>query len=599
MFSRSSAAHSPAAGGFLSAFRLPPSRKRRKPADLAYGADDRPGAGLIFGLGVQHAGMAIALSSYALVAAKMAGLSLEDTQSFLACTIIGMAIATFFQSFGGRIGAGALIVHLPDPVMAPFVASIVAAYGLGSLVPLGITAGIAGIVISRLLPHLRPLFPPTVIGVVVCVGGFTLISGALKHSLGLNATFAVDLPSILISGVTLAVIVGFSIWGNRPMKLFSLMAGILAGVIVAALCGYVEGAERFASAPVFALPKLPSPDFSVPASALVVVGIVALLVQLDTFASVVIMDKMDDADWHRADMKMVGSSILGAGIANIATGFLGGMTNATSSANIGLAHATRCTSRYVGLAAAAMILLVALMPLATLALTLIPDAVIGGVEIYAAAFFIVSGLELAASRELDSRGVFMIGISITIGLGVMLLPGIVANVPEALHHMVGSGFVMAGITAVSLNLLFRLGTAMKARRELPSSPAEASQAIVEFLEIQGGAWAARREVVKRATLAALEAAEFIAGAGEGRHPIAIQARFDEFNLDVDIVHSGPPLVLRPAVAAPDLNALFDADDAAIDAAIANVSHVLIERLADRVRAGTRDGFAHVTLHFNH
>ncbi|MBS7538327.1 uracil-xanthine permease family protein [Ancylobacter lacus] len=582
----------------LSRFRLPPTRPRRKPADLAYAADDRPSLGLTFGLGAQHAGMAIALSSYALVAAKTANLSLDDTQSFLTCTILGMAIATFLQAWGGRTGSATLLVHLPDPVMVPFVAAIIAAYGIGGVVPVGLATGIAAMCISRLLPYLRPLFPPTVIGAVVCMGGFTLISGAMKHSLGLNAELEVDGPSMVIAAVTLATIVGLSIWGSRTMKLFSLMAGILAGVVVAAAFGYIQGLERFAGTPFVALPKLPTPNFAVPPSALVVVVVVALLVQLDTFASVVLMDKMDDAGWRRADMKKASGGILANALGNALGGLLGGMPNATSSANIGLAHATRCTSRYVGLAAAFIILAVALMPLATLALTLIPDAVVGGVEVYAAAFFIVSGLELAASRELDSRGVFMIGISITFGLGVMLLPDIVHNVPPALEHLVGSGFVVTGITAVTLNLLFRLGTAMKARLDLSGDRAKDTQAVVDFMEIQGGAWAARREVVNRAVLAALEAMEFLVASGEGRRPDAVQARFDEFNLDVELLHHGPPLVLG-AAAAPDLADLLDASDDAIDAAMANVSNLLVQRLADRVRAGTREGGSYLLLHFDH
>ncbi len=108
-------------------------------------------------------------------------------------------------------------------------------------------------------------------------------------------------------------------------------------------------------------------------------------------------------------------------------------------------------------------------------------------------------------------------------------------------------------------------------------------------------------MVRRAALAALEAAEFIVASGEGRRPTAIQGRFDEFNLDIELIHSGPPLVLGGAqhAPAPDIHALLDADDAAIDAAMAGVSSVLVQRLADRVRSGTRDGSSFLLLHFDH
>lgn len=580
-------------------FRLPPSRRRRKPPEIAYAADDRPALGVVVTLAAQHAVMAIALSAYALVVAKLAGLSLDDTQSFLACAVLGMALATFLQSWGGRFGAGALIVHLPDPIMVPFMALVITHAGIGGVVPAAVLAGIAALVVSQVIPYLRPLFPPTVMGVVVCVGGFSLVRGALEHSLGLDGDFQIDGWSLLIAFVTLGVIVGFSVWGTRTMKLFSLIAGLVAGIAVSAPLGYLEGLERFATTPVFALPAVPTPVFSVDPSLLAVVVLVALLVQLDTFASVVIVDKMDDADWHRADMKMVGGGIRANGLANLIGGLFGAMPSATSSANIGLAFATGATSRYIGLLAAVMIAVVALLPQVTLALTLIPTPVIGAIEIYAAGFFAVSGLELAASRELDSRGIFMIGISFTVGLGVMLMPGLVENVPDALHHMVGSGFVMAGITAVTLNLIFRLGTSMRATRKLDPGAGAMGEQIVDFIDTQGGLWAARRDVVRRAAIATLEAAEFVVASGEGRRPTAVQARFDEFNLDVELIHDGPPLQLDGAVA-QDLSGLLDeADDAAIDAAMANVSSVLVQRLADRVRAGTRDGASYLQLHFDH
>lgn len=582
-------------------FRLPPSRPKRTPSEIAYGADDRPELGLTLSLGAQHAVMAIALSTYVLVVAKLANLSLEDTQSFLACSILGMALATFLQSWGGKLGSGAFIVHIPDPIMVPFIAIVIGQYGLGGVLPAAVLAGCAALAISRVVPHLRPLFPPTVMGVVVTVGGFSLVRGALEHSLGLDDKYVIDPYSFVIALVTLSVIVGFSIWGTKAMKLFSLLAGMVAGIVAAAALGYVHGLERFATTPLFALPHVPTPVFGIDPGMLAVIVMVALLVQLDTFASVVIVDKMDDADWRRADMKMVSGGIQANGLGNLVAGLLGAMPTATSSANIGLSHATRSTSRYIGIAAALMIAVVALLPQVTLALTLIPTPVIGAIEIYAAGFFAVSGLELAASRALDSRGIFMIGISLTVGLGVMLMPELVENVPPALHHMVGSGFVMAGVTAVLLNLLFRLGTSMRARRALGEEGQVTSEAIVDFVETQGGIWAARRDVVRRAAIAALEAAEFIASSGEGRHPTAIQGRFDEFNLDIELIHTGPPLVLTRAhhPVVPDLHALLDADDAAIDAAMAGVSSVLVHRLADRVRSGTRDGASYLLLHFDH
>ncbi len=581
----------------LKNFRLPAARARRKPSDIVYANSDPLPRGALLALAGQHAVMAIALSTYALAAAKLGGLSVAETQTFLTCSILGMAIATFLQAWGGRIGAGALIVHIPGPIMVPFVAVVLRDYGVGGMLMLGLATGLPAMGLSRLIPHLRALFPPTVLGVVVCMGGLSLIQGAARQSLGISESFQVDPLSALIAGVTLTTVVVLSVWGSSKMKLFGLAAGIVAGVVVAALCGRLTGLELFATAPVLALPVLPAPIFNFDFALLAVIVVVGLLGQFDTFASTVIVDRMDDADWHRPDMKTAGGGVMANGIGNVLSGLLGAMPTGASSANIGLSHATRSTSRWIGIVAAAAIAIVGLLPQATLALTIIPTPVIGAIQVYAAAFLIVSGIELATSRAIDSRSIFMIGLSLFVGLTVMLIPELAESVPASARHFVGSGFVMAGFVAIVLNLLFRIGTSMVAQREL-GQEADLITPVTEFVEEQGGIWAARRDVVSRAALAAIEATELIAAAGEDRRAMAVRARFDELNFDVEILHSGPPLVLA-GVEAPEIENWLEADDDAVARAMANVSAVLVQRLADRTNVGTRNGQAFVLLHFDH
>src|SRR5690606_30017278 len=114
---------------------------------------------------------------------------------------------------------------------------------------------------------------------------------------------------------------------------------------------------------------------------------------------------------------------------------------------LALCHISRSTSRWIGLAVAALLLLLAFVPMVSRALTLVPSAVIGAVEIYAAAYLVVSGIELIASRAMDSRGIFMVGLSFVAGLGVMFMPGIADAVPESIAFLAHNGIVVAGLTA--------------------------------------------------------------------------------------------------------------------------------------------------------
>lgn len=76
--------------------RLPASAPRQRPAELLYAADERPPNGALALLGIQHA---------------------------------GTALATALQARGGRTGACALLVHMPNPFMITIVAARVAALG--------------------------------------------------------------------------------------------------------------------------------------------------------------------------------------------------------------------------------------------------------------------------------------------------------------------------------------------------------------------------------------------------------------------------------------------------------------------------------------
>lgn len=587
--------------GIFSRFSLIPTPPVKRPRDLAYASAEKPPPSTLGILAMQHVATALALIAYALAAAHIGGLDAESTRKLVSATIIGMAIATGLQSWGGRTGSGTLLVHMPDPLLVALSGLVCAEYGLGGMVVVCIVNGLTALCASSIVPRLRAVLPPSVAGVVVCVGGLSLIEPALTHSLGITEG-GISVIDAVLCAVTLAVIMALSIWGTRGMKLFALLAGLAAGIGLAALLGQLHGGGLLARTPLFGLPSLATPRFDIPVGLLVAVALLALMTQLDTFACTVLMQKMDDADWKRADMRMVGGGIRANALGNLCAAGLGGYPSAVSSANLALCHISRTTSRWVGLAAAAVLLLLAFMPLVSRALTLIPTSIIGAVGIYAAAYLIVSGIELIASRAMDARGIFMVGLAFVAGLGVMFMPNMADAVPESLQFIAHNGIVLAGLTAILLNMLFRLGSSQRRSEALhdAGSGRELTQRITEFIESSGASWGARHAAIRRAAQAAIEAAEAL-HAGGGRRVIEIRGRFDEFNLDIEILHQGPPLSLEaPGKPAADL---LDADDAAFEAALektmSRVSHTLMQRLADRVHADQRHGQSSLRLHFDH
>lgn len=576
--------------------RLPALPPRRRPPDLVYAAGERPPAGTLLVLGAQHAATAMAFIAYVLVTAHAAGLDAWGTQSMVATTLLGMAAATALQAWGGRWGSGALLVHMPNPFMIAFVSSLVAAHGPGAMASVGLVSGVVALAMAPLVRRMRALFPPPVVGMVICMGGIALVAGSARNALGLaEGQWNIDGASALVAGVTLCGIVALSVWGGR-LRLMALLLAMAAGVAVAALVDRLGDTQVLHGAPLLALPRLHAPVFSLNLGMMVAVALVAVLTQLDMLGSVIMMDKMDDADWKRANMQAVAGGIRASGLSDLAMGLAGSFPTGICSANIALAYATRTTARAVGLATAALLALVAFLPQVTLALTLIPPPVLGAVGLYAAGFLMVSGMELAASRALDSRMIFALGLSLCAGLALLQMPQLARQAPPSLHFVL-DGFVLAGILVIVLNRLLRIGTSQRAERALQADSARLHADITDFVETQGAAWGARRTVVQRAALAALEAAEAVAA--QGREVTGLRGSFDEFNLDLELLHTGAPLALSAAPAAPASMDLLDSDDSALDAALANVSGLLLRHLADRVATGADAGQAVLRLHFEH
>lgn len=597
----------------MSVFRfLPPSVSRlRRPPALAYASDERPPAGTLLALGLQHAATALVLVAYVLVAGHQAGLQQAAIGGLVTTTVLGMAIATFLQAWGGRVGAGALIVHIPSPVMMVIAVAVLSNYGPGGMVAAALVSGGVALLVAQVVPRLRSVFPPSVAGVVVVVTGLSLAAPAVRHTIELSEAGDLDGQGLLVGIVTLAVIVALSVWGAQRLKLFALLAGVLSGIATAAALGRLPGADALAGVPQFGLPTLVTPVFSVDPGLLVAVALLSLMTPLGALGTIVLMHKMDDADWRRADMRMVAAGVRAGALGNILGGLMGAYPTATSSANVALAHISRSTSRYVGIAAALLLAALAFLPKWITALTLIPTPVIGAVELYAAAYLVVSGVELIASRAMDTRTSFVVGLSIICGIAVVMVPALPRQAPHALRFLAENGIIVSGVVAIALNLLFRLGSSQRAVRTLAPlppgpegrAPTSLAETIVDFVETQGAAWGARRDVVHRAAAAALEAAEAIAAAGQGRAVQSIRGSFDEFNLDIELQHSGPRLILPAAAPASAPADLLDGEDeafqAALEAALSGVSAVLLHRLADRLIAGDRGGQAYFRLHFDH
>jgi NCS2 family nucleobase:cation symporter-2 len=312
---------------------------------------------------------------------------------------------------------------------------------------------------------------------------------------------------------------------------------------------------------------------------------------LDSVAGIVTCQKINQAEWVRPDMNNAGRGILADGVGVALSGMLGTIGTGISTSHIALSSATGATSRRIGLLAALLLLTMAFVPPIAKLLSQIPSPVMGVVLFYAAVFLITSGIVLITTRMMDNRRVFMVGSSIVAGLCVMQFPELVAQSPNWLSSVAGSAFAVASLCAIILNLLFLIGTSrtatIKVKPELVNI-----QEVRFFFEQSGGSWGARRQVIQRAENAVNELLETLILMELASEPIDIQARFDEYNLDVAVCYAG--IAFSGLDQQPSTEQVHDDD-----ALLMRLPALLICQYADRVAVDTVNHRHRVSLHFEH
>jgi len=566
-----------------------------KPANLIYGVDDKPPLIITALAAAQHIAVAVVHLAFPLLLIKEMAGGAEQTQALVSMSMLAMGLSSLLQCWGGRgLGSGFMAPHNSNPVYMSVSAMAVQRGGLGLLFGMMLFAGALQGVLAKAMSRLRPLFPPEVCGVVVAMTGLSLVKVSLLSLVGVDddqATFGGR--DMAVGLATLLTMIGLTVWSKGRLKLFAVLAGMIVGYAAAAALGVFdsESLAKLDQSPLFALPAPPSLSLSFDPE-LALPFIVAMLASaLKASGIVVSSQKINDADWKRADMQSVGGGVMADAIGVFSAGALGGYAPAVSSASAGVVMATGAAARPIGYFYGFSFLALAFLPKASAVLALMPTPVMGAGLLYAACFLVVNGADLILSRMLDSRRTFVVGLSIVLGLSADIVPELFCGLPSWARPIFSSSMTLATITALVTNLIFRLGVRQTEQLELDPAQSKPDD-IYRFMETNGGAWGALPSVIHRATSAITELFESLVGLDLAKGAVLVTAKFDEFNLDVDVSYRGQQMrfpLQRPAYE----------DIVHDDRALADLSGYLVRQYVDKI-SPTSQGEAHnVRLHFDH
>lgn len=580
----------------------------KRPTNLLFANAELPPLPSIAILAFQHSAIVLINLVYIVIITKALGLNNTEQLGVISTTLLICGLGTLLQA---QFASKLLIVFHPNPIFIPLIISAGLSQGASGILVLVVIAGLIQCVLGSAAQRLRVLFPPEVCGVVVIMLGVSLLPGTLRGIVMQKSDIAaayVDYSGLIIAVVTLAVAAMSTVWLKGSARFFALLLGCVAGLFVAYVTDhwefamiapefigtvstsnvewYIANQHKFISAPMFALPALHFPGFVFSPGLVPIAVIAAIVVVVDELGVLVGAERLDDADWRKPDFLKISRGLTASGLISAASGLLGGMATGISSANLSLAYATGVTSRVVAIATGGILAVVAFLPYFLSILRTLPDAVLAGLLIYSATYFIVSGAELALSRMMSPRRALVIGLSTGIGILVQAMPLITADALGTwLEHLLAP-MTLSAVLAIILNLVMRIGITQIETVEL--KPGDSGAAISEKLELLGEIWGLHRATVGRAGGAMNEIAELFTTMADG--PVTCQIRHNELYLLLIFSYQGR--ALSPPDKAPTLEELESEDDG-----LANMSGWIIKKLSDQMSVASNGKQQTVTISF--
>jgi xanthine permease len=421
-------------------------------ADLS-GVDDRPAAGRLFVLGLQHVLVMYAGNvAVPLLVAQALKLSLDQTAFLINADLLAAGIATLIQTLGvWRFGA-----RLPVMMGATFLSvSPMIAMGLNPAIGLRafygalLAAGCIAILIAPLIGTVLALFPAVVTGSLITLLGISLLAVAVSWAAaGQSSPQPVNL---CISLLVFVVIVVMNKYGPDAWHSLGILIGILVGTIVSIPFGLVHlsGIGQAAWLSIIRPLQFGLPTFQV--GAIVSMTIVMLVTLVESTAVFLALAEITGKEFGRNDLVQ---ALRADGLGMMAGGFCNAFPYTSFSQNVGLVNVTGVRSRFVCATGGAILIVLGLLPKLARLVAAVPEAVLGGAGLVMFGMVAATGVRILSTVNFhEAHNLFIVASSLGFGMIPTLAPHFFDRLPGWTTPITNSGVVIGTIVAVTLNLL--------------------------------------------------------------------------------------------------------------------------------------------------
>jgi len=356
-------------------------------------------------------------------------------------------------------GIGTLIFHLITRMKVPiflassfaFIPAItygVATWGIPSTLCGLAAAGLFYVVLSFAIRFfgiemINRLFPPVVVGPVICAIGLSLAPTAVNMALGIAGGVQV-VPvetALMIAGVSLlTTLVAFS-FTKGWLRLIPILCGIVAGYVLSAAIGIVDY-NGIIDAAWFSVPAFTLPEWNLEAILFIVP--VAIAPAIEHFGDILAIGSVTGKNYLKDPG--VDRTMLGDGIATFVASFMGGPPNTTYSEVTGAVALTRQFNPIIMVTGAIFAIIFAFIGKIGAALHSIPIPVMGGVMILLFGLIASLGINQLVQKRVDlslQKNIVIVSIVLVTAIGGLFIP---------IGDFQFAGIGLAAIIGIILNL---------------------------------------------------------------------------------------------------------------------------------------------------
>lgn len=447
-------------------------------SELIYRLEDRPPLPQATFAAFQHLlAMFVAVITPALLICNALKLPAEDTQHIISMSLFASGLASILQiRTWGPIGSGLLSIQGTSfNFVAPLIMGGLALQQGGAdtktmmaaLFGTLMVASCTEIILSRFLHLARRIITPLVSGIVVMIIGLSLIQVGLTsigggYSAIENNTFGA-LKNLLLAGAVLLVIVLLNRQKNVYLRLAALIIAMAIGYALAwALDMLPPSTGNSGNADLVMIPTPFYYGLGFDINLLLPLILIFMITSLETIGDITATSDVSEQPVSGPlYMKRLKGGVLANGLNSMLSAVFNTFPNSCFGQNNGVIQLTGVASRYVGFIVALMLIVLGLFPAVSGFVLHIPDPVLGGATIVMFGTIAASGVRIVSREKLDRRAIMIIALSLAIGLGVSQQPQILQFAPEWIKTLFSSGIAAGGITAIALNLILPMESAVK------------------------------------------------------------------------------------------------------------------------------------------